>query len=67
MTGKDLRECALAGSVRSHDGMDFSSLDSEIDPPQDLLAIYCGPQVAYFEHQLFLLPIHPASQHFPQE
>jgi hypothetical protein len=48
MTGEYLSQGALAGSVGTHHGVNFSSLYGEIDAFQDFLVADVRVQVLYF-------------------
>ncbi len=47
-----VRERALAGAVRSHDGVDLTRGEVEVDPLEDLLAVHAGPQIANRQHAI---------------
>ena len=49
--GQRARERALAGSVRSHDGVHFTGLHGEIDPLQDLFVFGANLQIFDFKHR----------------
>src|SRR4026207_808293 len=48
--GRPLRQRALAGSVRAHDGMDLTRAHAELDPSQNLVFADRSPQCLDFEH-----------------
>src|SRR5207249_3946784 len=49
-SGQDVRERALAGTVRSHDCVHFAGDDTQIDAAQDGLAINADVEVFDFKH-----------------
>ena len=52
MAGEHTRERALAGAVRSHDGVHFAGADAERQALQNVLALGAGAQIANLKHHL---------------
>ena len=40
MAGKDFRQRRFSGTVRPHDGVNFALINGEVDPFENLVAIY---------------------------
>ena len=50
VSGQHVRQGALAGTIRSHDGVYFTGLEGEIDAVEDGLVLYRNVQVLDGQH-----------------
>ena len=57
MAGQHLRQRALAGAVRTHDGVHLAGVDREIDALEDLLVAGARVKVSDFQHRRCSLPV----------
>ena len=49
-SGQYMGQRTLTGTIRSHDRVNFSSVDGQVDAPQDLGLFRAGVQVFDFKH-----------------
>jgi hypothetical protein len=53
VTGKHIGQRALAGSVRTHDGVNFTRVDREVNPLEDFLVLDRRVKILDFKHWSF--------------